>query len=290
MRRWLHTGLVGVLLLAGAPGSLARQALDVDLRVDAPPSLAGLAERVRSIDQQRLAAALARAGLAVPPLVQVTLIPEADARARATPRWVAGAAFGSHDVVIFPARVGSYPYASLESVVSHEVAHLALSAQAGDRPLPRWFHEGVAISVEQEWGVRSQVRLLLTTIGDPGFPALGRLFESESQPDTARAYLLAAALVSDVQRRHGAAVPGAIAVRVANGASFPRAFQIETGDTPADAAMRAWVPYQRWTNWIPVVTSGFAVWMAILALACLAFIATLRKRVLRRRQWADEEP
>ena len=287
MRRWFHTGLVGVVL-AGAPSSLARQALD--LRVNAPPPLAGLAERVRNIDQQRLAAALARAGLAVPPLVQVTLIPEADARARATPRWVAGAAFGSHDVAIFPARVGSYPYASLESVVSHEVAHLALSAQAGDRPLPRWFHEGVAISVEQEWGVRSQVRLLLTTIGDPGSPALGRLFESESQPDTTRAYLLAAALVSDVQRRHGAAVPGAIADRVANGASFPRAFQIETGETPADAAVRAWVPYQRWTNWIPVVTSGFAVWMAILALACLAFIATLRKRVQRRRQRADEEP
>ena len=145
----------------------------------------------------------------MPPLVKVTLIPETDARARATPRWVAGAAFGSHDVAIFPARVGSYPYA---------------------------------------------------------------------------------ALVSDVQRRHGAAVPGAIADRVANGASFPRAFRIETGDTPADAAVRAWMPYQRWTNWIPVVTSGFAVWMAILALACLAVIATLRKRVQRRRQWADEEP
>lgn len=255
--------------------------------IDAPPSLAHLAERVRNIDQQRLAGALARAGLHVPPLIHVTLIPENDSRARATPQWIAGTAFGSHDLVIFPARVGRYPYGSLESVVSHEVAHLALSAQADDRPLPRWFHEGVAISVEQEWGVSSQVRLLLTTVRDTSSPALGRLFESERQPDAARAYLLAAALVSDVRRRHGSTVPGAIAGRVARGIAFPRAFQLETGDTPEEAAARAWEPYRRWTNWIPIVTSGSAVWIAILALACLAFIATVRNRARRRRQWED---
>ena len=125
------------------------------------------------------------------------------------PGWIVGRAFDSSDVVIFPARVGSYPYGSLESVVWHEVVHLALSAQAGDRPLPRWFHEGVAMSVEKGWGVTSQVRLLLATGGHPGLADLGRLFDSEAQLETASAYLLAAALVSDMRRRHGAAAPGA---------------------------------------------------------------------------------
>ena len=77
-----------------------------------------------------------------------------------------------------------------ESVIWHEVVHLALSAQAGDQPLPRWFHEGVAMSVEQRWGVTSQVRLLLAAAGDPGLADLGRLFDSETQPETASAYLL----------------------------------------------------------------------------------------------------
>ena len=57
-------------------------------------------------------------------------------------------------IVVFPARAGAYPYDSLESVVWHEVVHLALSAPAGNQS-PRWFHEGVAMSVDK--GYRSDM-------------------------------------------------------------------------------------------------------------------------------------
>ena len=154
--------------------------------------------------------------------------------------WIVGLASGSADIAIFPERIGSYPYDSLESVVWHEVVHLALSAQAGDRPLPRWFHEGVAMSVEKGWGVTSQVQLLLAAGGSPGLADLERLFNAGTQPESASAYLLAAALVSDLRQRHGAAVPGAIVDRVARGAVFAEAFALETGETPDEAAARAW--------------------------------------------------
>ena len=274
------------MLLAGVTGATAQRG-QVDLTVEAGPSLGPLADRVRNIDRQRLAIALAQAGLNAPRQVRVTLIPEDDARARATSRWIVGVAFGSRDVAIFPARVGPYPYDSLESVVSHEVVHLALAAQAGGGPLPRWFHEGVATSVEQGWGVTSQVRLVLATVGNPGLADLGRLFESESEQETVSAYLLAAALVSDIRERHGAAAPGAIVDRVARGTRFAEAFVLETGETPGEAAARAWSPYRRWTSWIPVVTSGSALWFGILTLAFISFLATLRKRAQRRRQWDE---
>lgn len=284
----MYKSVAGFILLAGASASMLQRG-ELNLTIEAPPSLALVAGRVRNIDRQQLAAALARAGLDLPPRVHVTLLPEDDARARATPRWIVGRAFGSYDVVIFPDRVGSYPYGSLESVVWHEVVHLALSAQAGGRPLPRWFHEGVAMSVEKGWGLTSQVRLLLAAVRDPGLADLGRLFDAEAQPETASAYLLAAALVSDVRQRHGAAAPGAIVDRVARGTPFAHAFELQTGDTPDEAAARAWALYRRWTSWIPVVTSGSAVWIAILALAFIAFMSTLRKRARRRRQWDEEQ-
>ena len=189
----------------------------------------------------------------------------------------------------FPTRIGTYPYDSLESVVWHELVHLALAAQAGDRPLPRWFHEGVAMSVEKEWGVTSQVQLLLAAGGNPSLADLERLFNSETQPETASAYLLAAALVSDIRQRHGAAAPGAIVDRVARGAAFAEAFALETGDTPDEAAARAWQGYRRWTSWIPVVTSASSLWFGIMALAVIAFLITRRKRWRRRRQWEQEE-
>jgi hypothetical protein len=278
------TGLAAVMLLASASG-LVSQRGQLDLTVETPASLAPVADRVRHVDRQQLVGALVRAGLNIPPQIRVTLIAEDDRRARATPMWIVGLASGSHDIAIFPERIGSYPYDSLESVVWHEAVHLALSAQAGDRPLPRWFHEGVAMSVEKGWGVTSQVQLLLAAGGNPGLADLERLFNSETQPETASAYLLAAALVSDIRQRHGAAAPGAIVNRVARGAVFAEAFALETGDTPDDAAARAWQIYRRWTSWIPVVTSASSLWIGILALAVLAFLATLRKRWRRRRQW-----
>jgi hypothetical protein len=276
------------VLLASASGVVAQRS-DPGLTVDAPRSLAPVADRVRHVDRQPLAGALVRAGLHMPPEIRVTLIAEDDLRARATPVWIVGLASGLHDIAIFPERIGTYPYDSLESVVWHEVVHLALAAQAGDRPLPRWFHEGVAMSVEKGWGVTSQVQLLLAAGGNPSLADLERLFNSATQPETASAYLLAAALVSDIRQRHGAAAPGAIVDRVARGAAFAEAFALETGDTPDEAAARAWQLYRRWTSWIPVVTSASSLWVGIMALAFIAFLITRRKRWRRRRQWEQEE-
>ena len=283
---------VAALLLLATAG-LTSQRGGMELTFDTPASLAHVADRVRNLDRQDLARALARAGLRVPPRVHVTLIPENDARAGATPPWVVALASGPHDIAILPERIGSYPasypYNSLESVVWHEVVHLALSGQAGGQPLPRWFHEGVAMSVEEGWGVASQAQLLLAVASNPGLSDLRRLFASGSRPETASAYLLAAALVSDIRERHGAATPGAIVDRVARGVPFAHAFALETGDTPGEAAAQAWQVYRRWTNWISVLTGASSLWLGIIVLASMAFLTTLRKRRRRRRQWDEED-
>ena len=162
------------------------------------------------------------------------------------------------DIVIFPDRVLSYPYDSLESVFRHEIAHLALSARAGGRPMPRWFHVGSAESADAGLGVTGRLRLLLEMTGDPATADLARLFAANTETMSARAYGLSGALVADVQRRHGGGTPGAIAARVAGGVPFAQAFELETGVTPDDAARRAWAGYRRWTNLVSVATSGAA--------------------------------
>ncbi len=277
--------LFTLALLAGVVTTAAGQ----ELIVTASPSLAPVAARLRSIDRSSLASALASAGLEVPPLVRVSLIGEEDPRAARTPQWVVGLARGTEDVVLFPARVGSYPYESLESVLRHEVVHLALEAQADGRPLPRWFHEGVAVSVETGWNVGGDLRLLLRAAEDPGLADLARLFASDMRFESADAYRLAAALVTDMRERGGAAAPGAVAAHVGRGVGFTQAFAMEVGETPDAAAARVWAGYRRWSAWVPVATSESAVWMFILALAVAAFATRLRKRARQRRQWEEEE-
>jgi len=267
----------------------AFQAGEWALTVVAPPSLDPAAQRIRNLDPGAVADALERAGLRLPPRVHVTLIPESDPRAADTSAWFVGLASGVSDISIFPDRVSSYPYHSLESVMRHEIVHLALNARAGGRTLPRWFHEGVAVSVESGWGVGDRIRLIVAASGGPPLDDVSRLFASGARPDTTQAYLLAAALMDELRRTHGAALPGRVAARVAGGIPFARAFELETGETPAQAASRAWRSYRQWTRWLPLVTSASALWGLILALAFAAFFMRLSKRARRRRQWDEEE-
>ena len=279
---------IGVALLALLGPCLA-DARQFELTVDAPPELAGMAARVRAMDTASFAGPLRRAGLDLPRRARVTLVPNGDLRERITPAWVAGQAFSTDVIFVFPGRISSYPHDSVETVVRHELVHLALNVRARDQPLPRWFHEGVAVSVESGWGLATQARLLWAAAREPAIADVNSLFQSPARPEATTAYLLAAALVEDIRRRHGAAVPGAIADRVARGAPFDAAFSSETGETVQQAATRAWSAYRGWSRWLPVATGSSAVWGAILALAGLAFVLRLRRRAERRRRLEEEE-
>jgi hypothetical protein len=258
------------------------------LKVDAPPALAGVAARVEGMAPESLARPLAAAGLELPPQVHLILVADEHPVAGRTPTWIAGQAFGTDTIVIYPQRIGSYPYDSLESVVLHEFVHLALNVRAGGQPLPRWFHEGVAVSVESGWGIGSQARLLWAAAHDPAINDVAMLFESGAVPETTTAYLLSAALVEDIRRRHGLTVPGAIAARVAREEIFDVAFARETGETVNEAAAHAWRVY-RGLRWLPILTSASGLWGGILLLALVAFAVRLRRRWQRRRQWEEEE-
>jgi hypothetical protein len=278
---------LAALALAGELTAAAAPALE--LTVDAPPALAAAADRVRLIDENRLRDRLAAAGLELPARAHVTLVPEDDPRARETPRWIVGQARWPDDIVVFPNRTDRFPFQSLESVLTHEIVHLALTARAGGRSLPRWFQEGVAVSIEGGFGVERSVRLLFATLGQPAITDVTRLFASESQPQNERAYLLAGAIVEAMRGAHGAGAPGAIAAHVAAGVPFVDAFERETGDTPDRAAARTWRTYQRWTSWVSFLGSPSATWNVILLLAFAAFFVRLYRRARRRRAWDEEE-
>jgi hypothetical protein len=247
---------------------LAAAALALTLNIDAPSSLASAAERVRAIDQQTLEGAVRAAGLEPPAVADVVLVPETDPAAQRAPEWMIGFAHGTRLIVIFPQRVTRYPYDSLESVVRHEVVHLALTARAGGRTLPRWFHEGVATSVEAGWGVTDQVRLILAAVMGPTADDVNELFRSDAQSELG--YLLSTALVDNLRERHGAV-------------------RRETGEAPDTAAATAWRSYRAWNRWVPALASASAIWSFILVLAVFAFIARRRRRLRLRQRWSEEE-
>jgi hypothetical protein len=180
------------------------------LRIEAPPELSAIRTRLESIDPLRFTEVAQRVGLTGPlPTIRVILATEQTDWARSVSAWVAGFAIGASNlVVVFPSRSPSYPDATLEDVLRHEVAHVLIWHASGGRPVPRWFNEGLAMSVERRRWFGDQTQLLYQLISGSrtDLEELDQLF-SGSQNDQTRAYALAGAIMRDISGRYGPAAP-----------------------------------------------------------------------------------
>ena len=285
--RWL-----AVVALVGAHAPAIGQTALPTLRIDAPPSLEAVAERVGRFPVSRLTTSMTLAGLtrAGPP-IDVLLIAESSDLARGTPTWISGFAdAGRNLVVLFPGRARFYPSDSLETLLHHEVAHILFSRAAAGRPVPRWFNEGLAMAAERPVGLGDRSRLAWTLIrhGGVSLPELERLF-GEGQVANQRAYAVASALVRDLLRTHGEASAGRVLSLVGQGRPFDEAFEAATGEPLRVTVDRFWNRQRLWERWIPFLTGPTFLWMVITLLALVAIKAQRLRRAEQRRLWEEEE-
>jgi hypothetical protein len=260
--------------------------VDPQLRISAPPELASVQKKLESIDPKRFRDIAETVGLTVQgPPIQVVLAPESSEVARKMDPWIAGFASNGEGpeekdetVVLFPARTPSYPNGSLEDVLRHEVAHVLIGRASAERPIPRWFNEGLAMSVERGWRLQDEGQLLfqLAVGSRTSLDSLDRMFGGE-QPEVRRAYALSGALVHDLLLRHGAGIGAEILTRMNEGASFEHAFTESVGMNPADAEAEFWMRQYTWAAWLPTLTSTTTLWFVVTALALLAIIRRIMK-------------
>jgi len=263
-----------------------------ELKIEGPPELDTVRRRLESIAPERFADIAKLLGIASSgPAILVRLVTENSDLARNVAPWIAGFAIGdSNLVVIFPARSPGYPDRTLEDVLRHEVTHVLISRAAGGRPVPRWFNEGVAMSVERDRQFQDETQLLyqLVTGGRSDMDAIDRLF-SGNQSDQIRAYALAGAFVHEMVSRSGPPVIQQILERVSRGATFDSAFAGATGQTLANAEIEFWRDQRIWTSWIPILTSSTLLWSTITILALLAFYMRRRRNREIEKQWDEDE-
>ena len=284
--------LVPIVVAVAAGATADAQARLPELIVDAPENLRAVAGQVRRLEIERLGGVMRLVGLADPgDPIRVAIIPEESRLARDLPPWVAAFADPSNDlVVLFPARIGSYPHDSLEVVLHHEAAHILASRAAGGGRVPRWFSEGLASVAERTWGIGNRTRFLRAAFfaGQPTVTEIEGLFAGDAA-SAARAYVISHAIVRDVIRRHGASVVPRILTSVAAGATFDSAFLGATGTTAREAARMFWRSAGGWEEWITFVASPFTLWTAITTLALAAIWRHRLRRAKRRRAWEMEE-
>jgi hypothetical protein len=223
-------------------------------------------------------------------VIHVVLIPESSKAARDVPAWISGFAVGESSlVVLFPARSPGYPDQTLEDVLRHEVAHV-LIWRAGQRPVPRWFDEGVAMTVERKrrWQDQTQLFYQLMTGGEADLRTLDRLFAG-GENDQTRAYAIAGAFVHDLLSQHGANTIRDILMRVRSGSEFDVAFAAAIGSSPSVADAEFWHRQRIWTSWVPIVSSTTTLYLGVTLLALLAIYMRRRRNRQIEEEWAKED-
>ena len=282
--------LTAVVLTPHAPARHPPAPLP-DLQITGPPEAAPDVRRLQHMNLERLVGAVRLSGLADPgPPIRVLVVPEGSSLAEQAPSWVAGYATGAGGaIVVFPARAGAYPYDSLEELLQHEVAHVLIDRAAGGRPVPRWLHEGIAMTAGDRWGIEDDWRFAvdLTRTGEVRLAELDRLFARPGS--VSRAYAVSGSFVNFLLRRHGPRVTAELLAEIAAGRSFDDAFGSVAGETLGAAEEAFWRRQTLWFRWVPLATSSTVLWIGVTALALVAIVRRRHRDAELRERWAAEE-
>ena len=201
------------------------------------------------------------------------------------PRWAAGVAHSESGEIVIARHAPDGSLTDLDSLLRHEMAHVALYRATGGEPLPRWFHEGVAESFGNEIDLmRSQT--LAGAVYGAGVPALAQLEENFHGVDPIAAtvsYAAARDFVNYVRYRDedGSDLRQALA-ELRRGAQFDAAWIKAFGRSLAelDAEWRTGLSGR--FVWFPVISSGG---LPLAALSPLMVIAAVRRRRQLREGW-----
>ncbi len=178
----------------------------------------------------------------------------------------------------------------LGELMRHELSHVALAEAVGDRHVPRWFNEGLAIrqSGELPWA-------RLKTLWDASLSRtliplkdLDTSFPSESY-EVNVAYAESADFVSFLMRDTDRARFGSLVQRVGAGASFDRAIEDAYGTDVRKLEFQWREEVSHRFGVVPMLTGGGVVWLLIIGLAAAAWMKRRRLARAKLEQWATEE-
>jgi hypothetical protein len=271
---------------------MQRVATDIpQLTIEAPEQLSAARVRLESFDISRLRGVMRLIGQdAAGDPIRVILSPEDSPLARQATTAIAGfASLDENLIVLFPARSPAYPHDTLEDVLHHEVAHILIARASRGAPVPRWFHEGLAVLAERTWRFEDDARLLreLVLVSPISLDRVDALFAADGA-SRARAYTLAAAFVRDINRRHGPDAAARILRRVGGGDTFERAFEQASGESVAAAEIAFWNSHRFWTSIGPFLTTQTALWMIVTIVGIYAIIRRRQQRAAQRARWEEQ--
>jgi hypothetical protein len=219
--------------------------------------------------------------------LQIVFVNNAGGVARATgmPQWVAGVAHPETGEIMIARHGPDGSPTNLEALLKHEMAHVALERAIAGADVPRWFHEGIAESFEDNVDLARAQTLagLVFGRGVPDLDALEASFHGDSGMEAGAAYAAARDLVNFLRYRDGIGTDLRqllTELRLGHGfeASFIRAYGVGLRELVSE--WREGLPSR--FVWYPLLAGG-GMPMALLLPALIA--AWIRRRRVLRDGW-----
>ncbi len=186
------------------------------------------------------------------------------------PDWGAGCAFPERGVIVLRDPAAVPDPLRMEDVVAHEIAHVAAGRVLGEVRVPRWFHEGVAMTLAGEWRLPGSPGLAASAASGELIP-LGELAEAfpAHSSDAMLAYSESFYAVRFLMEEAGGATPAELLHGVASSGTFEQGLQALCGRTLTDFERDAMASFRGRFGW-GAFLSGWNVLFVVLSLLLLA--------------------
>lgn len=195
------------------------------------------------------------------------------------PPWSEAVAFPAHNLIVLSLRnhLGS-PIPHLAEVLEHELSHFALRQALQDKPVPRWFSEGIAIH-QSERSAFDRHWLVFLAARRNGLLQLNEIDQyPEAVGDVNLSYAQAADFLAWMLNENGWFGIRSVLRRVAIGHPFDKSVEAVYGQSLRSMEME-WRSklLNRW-QWVTLLTSTGALWGGITLLFLTAYVAAKRRK------------
>jgi len=288
-------GLVALAQVAGAADAPARERLSCgDITVLYRLADARAAARILEVAVSRGSAVAHSAGLVELGPVTIYVASTGDEFRALTyggvPDWGAGCAFPDRGVIVLRNPVTVPDPLHMEDVVVHEIGHVAAGRVLSGVHVPRWFHEGIAMTLAGEWRLpRSSVLAGASASG--GLIPLDELAVAfpTGAADAMLAYSESFYAVGFLMEEAGPATPAEVLFGIAAAGSFEKGVEALSGRALQVFERDALASFRGRFGW-GVFLSRWNVMFVVLAVLLLAggAVRLARSRQLLR-EWELEE-
>ncbi|MFH1689416.1 MAG: peptidase MA family metallohydrolase [Candidatus Eisenbacteria bacterium] len=206
------------------------------------------------------------------------------------PDWGAGCAFPDRGVVVLRNPVTVPDPLSMEDVVVHELAHVAAGRVLGEVRVPRWFHEGIAMTLAGEWRLPGSSTLAAAGASGELIP-LGELDASfpAGSADAMLAYSESFYAVRFLMEEAGPATPAELLLGIASSGSFDEGLQTLCGRILPDFERDAVASFRRRFGWGVFLSRWNVLFVGLSLLLLTGGAVRLARSHRRLREWEAAE-